>query len=247
MNKISSIFLASAFVISANAASATVITEFTNRTIFDAAVGSTQIEDFTDSAHFPITSGVLNSSTTDAGLNAGDIVDGVTFSTPVGSGLFFNIDSGAGYDGGFLDSLRSSGDRALTVTFDAPVAAFGFDTNGQMGSAFDVTINFDAGSPFTDTLRLLFTSLRFFGFQSDEADIASVVIQGNNTGTSGANYALDNFSFGGQGSGPTEELPEPGMLGLARPARRPDRSRQDGGGFSASRCGLRRPARRLVV
>ena len=86
-----------AIVALAPSASADVITTHTDRATFEAAAGvPLTVEDFTDTAHFPITSGVLNSLTTDAGLQPGDIEEGVTYSTPVGQGNFFNIDAGGG-------------------------------------------------------------------------------------------------------------------------------------------------------
>jgi hypothetical protein len=193
----------------AGAANAGVITTFSNRASFDAAVGSTTLEDFLPSAHYPINSGVLNQFTNEAGINPGDIQPGVTYSTPVGSGVFFNIDAGGGYTGGMLDSIRSTGTRSLTVTFDAPLAAFGFDTNQLMGSSFDITINFSSDGP-SSTSHAVANSLgmEFFGFQSDQSDITSAVIQGN---SSTFNYILDNFSFGGIAS---QGVPEPATLAL---------------------------------
>ena len=110
------------------------ITSYSSRASFDAAVGPTTLENFTDQAHFPILSGVLNQFTREAGLSPGDIEAGVTYSTPIGTGNFFNIDLGGGFTGGFLDSVTSEGgDRPLNIAFDSPVAAFGFDTNQSMG------------------------------------------------------------------------------------------------------------------
>src|SRR6058998_3991145 len=63
------------------------ITTFFDRADFDAAVGNTTVEDFLDGVHFPITSGVLNEFTNEAGIQPGDIQSGVTYSTPVGKAI----------------------------------------------------------------------------------------------------------------------------------------------------------------
>ncbi len=130
-------------------ANAQIIT-YSNRATFNTAFGSTTVEDFTSNFHFPITTGVLNSATnlvvsSGTPIVPGDIKAGVTYSTPVQAGNFFNIDAGGGYVGGFLDSAVG-GTPVLTATFNGPVKAFGFDTNDLMG-AFKVTINY-GGTPY---------------------------------------------------------------------------------------------------
>lgn len=110
------------------------ITTYNNLTSFNTAVGalSITVEDFTSTAHFPINSGVLNSATNEAGITPGTIKSGVTYLTPLpGSGIFFNIDAGGGFDGGFLDTLDRN--RVLTITFDNDIQYFGFDTNKVIG------------------------------------------------------------------------------------------------------------------
>ena len=201
------------------------ITIYSDRAVFDAAVGVTTVEDFLSSAHAPITSGVLNEFTDEAGILPGDIQPGVTYSTPVGTGFFFNIDAGGGFTGGFLDSvIQSEGDRrALTVDFVSPVAAFGFDTNDLMGQDLEVVIHFVSGEPFEGTFAVAQSRvLEFFGFQSNLVDIESVVIQGSSTGINQMNYALDNFSFGGMAVPvpPAVFLFGSGLLGLAAISRR---------------------------
>ena len=174
------------------------ITVYADRVSFDAAVGSTTTENFLDTSHLLISSGILNQFTNEAGINPGDIQPGVTYSTPIGTGLFFNIDAGpgSGYTGGFLDGIRSGDPSPLTITFDTPVSAFGFDTNIRMGTDFDLTINFTQGADFdADFVVMNSSDMEFFGFQSDFSDITSVVIQGY--GDVSLNFALDNFSFGG--------------------------------------------------
>ena len=193
-------------------ASAGLITTFSDRAAFDAAVGTTVVEDFGPDANFPITSGILNSFTNEAGILPGDIAPGVTYSTEVGTGNFFNIDAGGGFQGGFLDSIVfPSGERTLTVNFDTAVAAFGFDTNSLMGSAFSLLINFSDGTS-TEFSQAVGSGLglQFFGYQSSLVDIDSLNIRGNNTTF---NFALDNFTFGG-GSGSVSPVPAPGALSL---------------------------------
>ncbi len=162
-----------------------------DRADFNDATGTRVVEDFTDTSHFPITSGVLNDQTSEAGLNPGDIQSGATYSTPIGQGFFFNIDSGGGFQGGFLDRLGPG--EALTVDFDDAVGAIGFDTNFIMGQSFDITIVFSDNSMQALTRPVVQTeALAFFGFVSSAQDIASVVIAGDSPNFS---FAVDNFTF----------------------------------------------------
>ena len=189
-----------------------VITTFSDRPTFNATVGGAlTVEDFTNSTHFPISSGVLNDATNEAGINPGDIESGVTYSTPVGSGNFFNIDGGGGYSTPFLDGLSSS-TRDLTVAFDSDVAAFGFDSRQISGETnFDITIQFLSDPDFNGNFaipNLASGALRFYGFQSSATDIQSVVISFND-GFFG--FSLDNFTFGGT---PSTDVPEPTALAL---------------------------------
>lgn len=181
------------------------ITQFSNRSAFTASMGGTlTTEDFTDFYHFPITTGILNSSTNLPGIGIvpGTIQSGVTYSTsPIGTGNFFNIDAGGGYSGGFLDGFNPS-DRKVTVTFDNDVAGFGFDIGSLGARTFDVTIQFASGPDQTFTNLYPF-SLQFFGFQSTSSDIKSVII-GNNGGFFA--FDFDNFTFGGEA---TRNVPEP--------------------------------------
>jgi hypothetical protein len=185
------------------------ITQFSNRSSFTASVGGTlTTEDFTDSFHFPITTGILNSSTNLPGIGIlpGTIQSGVTYSTPVGDGNFFNIDAGGGYTGGFLDGFNPS-NRKVTVAFDNDVRGFGFDLGSLGSQTFDVTIQFASGPDQTFT-NLYPSSLQFFGFQSASSDIKSVTI-GNNGGFFA--FDFDNFTFGGAA---TRSVPEPGTYVL---------------------------------
>ena len=191
------------------AAHAGVITTYFDRPTFTGAVGgSLTIEDFSPTHHFPISTGVLNSSTNlpSIGITPGLIQPGVTYSTPIGSGLFFNIDAGGGYSGGFLDGFDPS-DRDVTITFDSPVSAFGFDKNNLSPGGFTVTIQFSSG-PSQVFANATPNSLSFFGWQSDASDITSVIV-GNDNSFFG--FDFDNFTFGGQSA---STVPEPTSLAL---------------------------------
>ena len=187
-------------------AMADVITVYTDRPSFNSAAGGAlTVEDFTPTYHFPITTGVLNSETNlpNIGIFPGTIQEGVTYSTPIGSGNFFNIDAGGGYGGGFLDGFNPS-DREVTIDFhnsdpNSPraVRAFGFDL-GTLGSTdFDVNIYFSSG-PMQHFNYPYPGSLAFFGFVSDARDITRVVI-GNNGGFFG--FDFDNFTYDEVGAG----------------------------------------------
>lgn len=183
---------------SSNAAS---ITTFSNRVTFDSAVGATTLEDFTNRFNFPIPNGTLSSTTSFGTLSAGDIKAGAIYTTPVGSGNYFNIDAGGDFVGGFLDGFNPS-TRDLTITYSPLISAFGFDTNSFMPN-FDITINFLSGLGYTANFAGI-TGTQFFGFQSDAADIQSVIISGNNSGLA---FAIDNHAFGG--SAVATSVPEP--------------------------------------
>ncbi len=180
--------------IAGSAVHAGTITEFNDFTSFDNATGALTVEDFGDDAHFPISSGILNSATTEAGIQAGDIAAGVTFSTQIGTGNFFNIDAGGSYSGGFLDSVANDPNQTLTVTFDVAQSGFGFLT-GQFMTAFDLTINFAGGGSFSTSGSTVGQALSYFGYTSDAQDILSLEIDGT---SGGFPFALDDFAFTGE-------------------------------------------------
>ncbi|MGD0013371.1 MAG: PEP-CTERM sorting domain-containing protein [Bryobacteraceae bacterium] len=185
------------------------ITTFTDRTVFDTAVGPTTTETFGSQLCFPLTA-PLNNASSYSCLPAGTIQLGATYSAPIVTGNSFNIDSGGGFPTPFLDSLlegRAVGAAPLTVTFTSPLAAVGFDTNNIMGSVLNIEFNFISGNQ-TLNPGISGTQLQFFGFQSSAADIVSVVISGN---SSGLGFAVDNFSFGGA-AGEASSVPEPSTV-----------------------------------
>lgn len=183
-----------------------VITVYTDRNAFtNAAGGPLTLEDFTPQYHFPITTGVLNSETNLPGIGIfpGTIQEGVTYSTPVGTGNFFNIDAGGGYTGGFLDGFEPS-DREVTIDFhnadpNSPraVRAFGFDLGSLGSNDFDVHIYFSSG-PMQHFNHPYPSSISFYGFVSDQRDITRVVV-GNNGGFFG--FDFDNFTYDQVGAG----------------------------------------------
>ena len=187
---------------------AQVITTYSNLSTFNGAVGTVgmTVEDFTNTFHFPITTGVLSSTTnlvvgSGPAITPGMIQPGVTYSTAIGTGNFFNIDAGASFTGGFLDSVTGVG--ALTVTFAGPIAAFGFDTTTFMGSSFNMTINFTSGPAYTNTFAITSGTPTFYGFQSGQKNITSFVLLGSNATTT---FGIDNFRF--------QSIPEPSTWAL---------------------------------
>jgi hypothetical protein len=199
-------------------AEASTITEYFDSGSFGMAAGSVSVETFTSTSHLDIPSGILNSATNlpDIDLLAGDILPGVTYSTVVDGNSAtsneFNIDGAGGFTGGFLDALNLSGpDRALTVAFDAPVQAFGFETEGQFGGTSQ---SIQIGTT-TLTLSLPDTDQNFFfGFVSTAADIGGATL--TNNGTSNGDiygFAVDNFTFSAEGAS-APAAPEPGTLAL---------------------------------
>ena len=199
------------------------VTVNTDRTSFYSSLSSGYtVDDFGPFAHYPISTGVLNSTTSIPGVIApGTVHAGVTYSTPIGTGYFFNIDARAGFAGGFLDSV-GNGFR-LTANFDSAVSAFGFDTN-YLSPHLQVVVHFN------DATTQMFSSgvngdhPSFFGFSSTASDITSVVIGS----TDYVSFAVDNFTY----SHPTvAAVPEPetyalvlaalGALGFSARRRRP--------------------------
>jgi hypothetical protein len=86
------------------------ITDYSDRATFMADTGATTVEDFGTTAHFPISTGILNWQTNlpNIGLTPGTILPGVTYSTQIGTGCcFFNIDVG-GPPGSAASSMQSA-------------------------------------------------------------------------------------------------------------------------------------------
>ncbi len=177
------------------------ITTFSDRATFNSAVGSTTLEDFTSTANFPIPNGILDSTSSFGTLAAGDIKAGATYTTPVGTGNYFNIDAGGAFSGGFLDGFDFG--RILTISYNPLISGFGFDTNDLMPD-FDITINFSSAPSYTANFTGI-TGTQFFGFKSDAADIQSVLI--SSSYSNGFAFAIDNHSFGGSAVATT--VPEP--------------------------------------
>jgi hypothetical protein len=179
----------------------------TDRASFEASLGSPfTVEDFGPGARFPISTGVLNSATDLPGIGIfpGDIKPGVTYSTPIGPGFFFNIDAGAGFQGGFLDTV--TGGRLLTVQFDGTVSAFGFDTSNIAPNVV-VVVNFSDATSQVFNGSATSTDMQFFGFSSSLSNIVSAEIGSFDNGD--ISFAVDNFTFG-----EVTPIPEPGTYAL---------------------------------
>ena len=100
---------------------AAIISSYSDFASFDTATGALTVEDFGPTDHRPITSSILDENTAEAGIVPGLIEVGLTFSTQIGSGFFFNIDSG---DGRSSDSYAHAG---------------GFNYFGFSSDALDIT------------------------------------------------------------------------------------------------------------
>jgi len=186
---------------------------------FSSSAGSISRETFGPGSCLGLRTTVLSASTGIPCSPDYRVQPGVTFEAEFYSNVFFPgliIDGGGGFSGGFIDAIRPPNvpTSPLTVTFDRPVAAFGFDTNLLMGSSFTVTID-DA---FTRTIAVQSTgAMQFFGFQSASTNIRRVSIAGSGAsfGSSPNFFAfvIDDFSFGGSGF-ETAATPEPATLVL---------------------------------
>ena len=189
------------------------ITIFTQRTAFDAAVGPTSLEDFTVDGPGVILTGPLNATSSYPArfgfepLLPGDIVPGVTFTSPGASDPVASIDdvkfaltfgSVLDLDHTFLATMNRAGPRQpITVEFSPAVAAFGFDADEQTtGQNLTAEVVFTTGASTTLALENpnSIGTRSFFGFRSDDADIARVTF----VGTADAydiGFGFDNFAF----------------------------------------------------
>ncbi|WP_310570942.1 PEP-CTERM sorting domain-containing protein [Gemmatimonas sp.] len=190
------------------------ITTWSDRTAFVNAVGAVTTENFLGNAAFPLGSTLNSLSSYNVGswnqVLPGAIKAGVTYSVSSGPLL---IDAGGGFDGGFLVGMFNNYGTVgpLTATFDGAVQGFGFLTNYLMGSQFDVIIAFRNGSTSSQLGINNENGLQFFGFSSENQDIASVTIGGN--GSQGFNFALDDFTFSANAM-PSTSVPEPSTFAL---------------------------------
>ena len=211
-HKIRPLVLWVSLLLASSASAQTVITTYTDLPTFTTAIGAVPVtvETFTASFHFPISTGVLNSATNlpAIGIVPGTIQPGVTYSTAIGTGNFFNIDGAGGFASPYLDTVTSVG--PLTITFNGTASAFGFDTNTLMGSAFDIVINFTNATAYTNTIPLTSSSPTFYGFQSTSSNISSIVLVNNGVARS-ISFAIDNFRFTNSN---VSAIPEPGTVTL---------------------------------
>ncbi|MCE2946153.1 MAG: hypothetical protein ACK515_14175 [bacterium] len=205
------------------------VATFSDRAAFEGALGGARtVDDFGTTESYGISTGTLNATTSSAVAFGAPIVPGrvrpgVTYSTPVDTGLFFNLDVGGGFSGAFLDGMPGT----LTATFDSPVRGFGFETRRVMGTELEVIINFTSGTPYIGLFAIPgAASNDFFGFLSSARDIASMTLFSTNGMR--LSFAVDNFTFGTglDGGSAVVPLPAPalllgvGLLALGAAARR---------------------------
>ncbi len=196
------------------------ITTYSDSSSFTTAMGvPLYVEDFGNSIAYPITTGTLNSQTNFTPQNGihitpGMILPGVTYSTPIGTGNFFNIDEGLYFTGAFLDnsspSASGNSHSALTTTFDNAVKGFAFDTSPLMGSSLTISIHFTSGADYTNTFTIAPSPLTnpvltYLGFISSSTDILSATLYGNDSSRA---FAIDNFTYAKSAAA----VPEPSSI-----------------------------------
>jgi hypothetical protein len=190
---------------------------FTSQKAFDAAAGPTALEDFTIAGgQAALLTGPLNSASNFpaqfgfAPVVPGDVVSGVTFSSPGATAPFigpqdakFYVDFGglAGFQGSFLATYNRGGPpQPLTASFALPVFGVGFDTDHvYTGNSFTATLHFASGNDVTEPLNntLPDGTSTFFGFTSPNgADITGITLLGASASDEG--FGLDNFVFTAQ-------------------------------------------------
>lgn len=157
-----------------------VITTYATRAAFDAAVGSSTLEDFN--------SQTLGTSFKGTSFDVGDFTLLRTGSSFNGlfefqGGSFLDID---GTTLGRVETGSTIGD--LVFTFDAPITAFGIDTAAWNDRAIRTTVQADGMAvPVTSTPS---TAVRFFGFSSDTAFSEVRFVGGL-----GDTWSFDNLSY----------------------------------------------------
>jgi hypothetical protein len=187
---------------------------FTSQKAFDAVAGPTTLEVFSIAGgQAALLTGPLNSASNFpaqfgfAPIVPGDIISGVTFSSPGATESFngpqgakFYIDFGglAGFQASFLATYNRGGPpQPLTASFALPVSGVGFDTDHvYTGDSFTATLHFASGNDVTEPLTNTISdgTSTFFGFTSPNgADITGITLLGASASDEG--FGLDNFVF----------------------------------------------------
>jgi PEP-CTERM motif-containing protein len=188
--------------------------QYSSRDKFDAAAERTTTERFGENTCLGL-GATLNAATRTPCLGDTRVLPGLSYTAEVRATDGFpglNIDGEGGFEGGFLDTFSVRGEASpLTIIFDTPVSAAGFDTNFLMGTEFGLELfGADGSSLGLWHLPVARTAaMQFFGFQTLGGSVSRLTINGTHRNFG---FAIDNFTFGGADA--PAPVPEPGTLTL---------------------------------
>ncbi len=182
---------------------------FTSRSAFDAAVGATTTVDFNT---------YLGTTSIGSGLDVGPFTitevngwSGTKIKAPPFSNFDFDVDGTSNL------STNTWNTYDVTLTFDAPITAFGADLSGFNDSFIRTTIL--AGSQTFAPTATVGNEVRFFGFISDTA-FTTLTFDGD----ASDGFAVDNISFSSSAAVPaptsTAALIGMGLMGAVAVTRR---------------------------